>query len=139
MLLSLNHVTLRSADLDRCERFYCGLIGLRPGRRPALGVPGRWFYLGAEAVVHVLPALHDATSVSGPVDGVIDHFALQVSSLRRSMMRLRAAGHPFRMLPLPGTRVMQLFVRDPDGARIELCRTPQRNAARKRRADSPAH
>jgi extradiol dioxygenase family protein len=41
MLLSLGHVTLRSADFDRTERFYCGLLGLCIGPRPAIALPGR--------------------------------------------------------------------------------------------------
>ena len=43
MLISLAHVTLRSADFDRTEQFYCGLLGMRLGPRPAIAVPGRWF------------------------------------------------------------------------------------------------
>ena len=55
MLTSLGHVTVRSADFERTERFYCDLLGMRVGPRPAIPLPGRWFYVGDEAVVHVLP------------------------------------------------------------------------------------
>ena len=61
MLLSLGHVTVRSADFERTERFYCGLLGMRRGPRPAIAVPGHWFYVGSEAVLHVLPRLAGAT------------------------------------------------------------------------------
>ena len=60
MLTSLHHVTVRSSDFERSERFYCGLLGLRAGPRPAFAVPGRWFYLGDSAVLHVLPTLAGA-------------------------------------------------------------------------------
>lgn len=78
MLLSLGHVTVRSADFERSERFYCGLLGLRNGPRPAIAVPGRWFYLGDEAVLHVLPRLREAPVGSR---GTVDHFALNARDL----------------------------------------------------------
>ena len=31
MAMSLNHFSIRSLDLDACERFYCGLLGLTKG------------------------------------------------------------------------------------------------------------
>ena len=74
MLLSLGHVTVRSADQTHTERFYCDLLGKRVGPRPAIPVPGRWFYVGDEAVVHVPPRGIGATGDAQPV---IDHFALK--------------------------------------------------------------
>lgn len=117
MLTSLSHVTVRSSDFDRSERFYCGLLGLRTGPRPAFSVPGRWFYLGDSAVLHVLPKLAgtDATT-----RGAIDHFALQASGLASVEQRLSAAGQPFDLRRQPETGVWQLFMTDPDGAVVEL-------------------
>ena len=62
MLLSLGHVTVRSADIERTECFYCDLLGMRLGPRPAIAVPGRWFYIGDQAVLHVLPRQAEAAS-----------------------------------------------------------------------------
>ena len=45
MLLALGHVTVLSTDLKRTERFYCDLLGLRVGPRPAIPIPGCWLYL----------------------------------------------------------------------------------------------
>ena len=36
MALSLNHYSIRTTDLQACERFYCGLLGLVVGPRPPL-------------------------------------------------------------------------------------------------------
>jgi catechol 2,3-dioxygenase-like lactoylglutathione lyase family enzyme len=46
MPISLGHVTVRSADFERTERFQGDLPGLRIGQRPAIALPGRWFYIG---------------------------------------------------------------------------------------------
>ncbi len=117
-LLSLDHVTVRSADFERSERFYCGLLGLRDGPRPAIPVPGRWFYLGDAAVVHVLPRLPESSQGS---PGTVDHFALNACDLPAFEQRLRAAGERFECRRLADTDVWQLFLTDPDGAVVELC------------------
>jgi catechol 2,3-dioxygenase-like lactoylglutathione lyase family enzyme len=118
MLLSLGHVTLRSADFDRTERFYCELLGLRPGPRPALALPGRWFYVGDEAVLHVLPR---PAGAAPEVGNVIDHFALNADDRPGCEQRLRAAGQRFESRRLGHTDTWQIFLTDPDGARVELC------------------
>ncbi|MCW5634035.1 MAG: VOC family protein [Rubrivivax sp.] len=117
MLLSLGHVTVRSADFERTERFYCGLLGMRVGPRPAIPLPGRWFYVGNEAVLHVLPRMDGAT---GDARAVIDHFALNADDLRAFEQRFEAAGQPFECRRLGDSDTWQIFLTDPDGARVEL-------------------
>lgn len=125
MLLSLDHVTVLSTDFDRAERFYCGLLGMRVGPRPAIPVPGRWFYVGGEAVVHVLPrtattAAATAAEASREAEGAIDHFALKARDRPAFEQRLRAAGQPFESRRLADSGLWQIFLTDPDGVRVEL-------------------
>lgn len=117
MLLSLGHVTVRSADFERTERFYCDLLGMRVGPRPAIAVPGRWFYIGDEAALHVLPRTAQAMPGSG---GAIDHFAFNAVDLPAFEQRLEAAGQPFERRRLADSDTWQVFLTDPDGARVEL-------------------
>jgi catechol 2,3-dioxygenase-like lactoylglutathione lyase family enzyme len=117
MLLSLGHVTVRSADFDRTERFYCDLLGLRVGPRPAIALPGRWLYLGDEAVVHVLPRLHGPAPAG---QAAIDHFALVAQDRPAFEQKLRDAGQSFESRPLADTGIWQIFLTDPDDARVEL-------------------
>jgi catechol 2,3-dioxygenase-like lactoylglutathione lyase family enzyme len=118
MLVSLDHVTVRSADFERTAQFYCDLLGMRRGPRPDLAVPGRWFYIGANAVLHVLPRGTDAPAGSA---GAIDHFALHAVDLPATEDKLKAAGQPFERKRLADTDVWQIFLTDPDGVRVELC------------------
>lgn len=117
MLIALGHVTVRSADFERTERFYVDLLGLRIGPRPAIALPGRWFYLGDRAVVHVLPRTADRVAGGG---GVIDHFAFDAADLPAFTRRLEAAGHAFESHRLADSNIWQVFLTDPDGARVEL-------------------
>ena len=117
MLLSLHHVTVRSADLERSEAFYCGLLGLQCGPRPAFAVPGRWFYIGSHAVVHVLPRRPDGAASTCEA---IDHFALAAQGLADFETRLRREGWPFKLTEPDISGQWQLFMHDPDGALVEL-------------------
>lgn len=122
MLLSLGHVTLRSADFEQTERFYCDLLGMRVGPRPAIPVPGRWLYVGDEAVVHLLPRRAMAAPVGRhDAQGAIDHFALNAEDRLAVEQRLRAARQAFDSRRLPDSDIWQIFLRDPDGVRVELC------------------
>ncbi|MBS0437426.1 MAG: VOC family protein [Proteobacteria bacterium] len=124
MLLSLGHVTVRSADFERAERFYCDLLGMRVGPRPAIPVPGRWLYIGDEAVVHLLPRRATAAPDGrSDAEGAIDHFALNAEDRLAVEQRLRAAGQAFESRRLADSDIWQIFLRDPDGVRVELCFT----------------
>ncbi len=118
MLLSIGHVTVRSANFERTEHFYCDLLGLRAGPRPPISVPGRWFYLGNEAVVHVLPPSDNA---SLPSVNTIDHFAFNATNMPLYEQKLKAANYPYEARRLADTNNTQLFLVDPDGAKVELC------------------
>lgn len=129
MLLSLGHVTVRSADFDRTERFYCGLLGMRVGPRPAIPVPGRWFYVSGAAVLHVLPRVHSVAGDAGTdtptgAANTIDHFAFEAQDRPAFENRLRAAGQPFESRRLADSDIWQIFLVDPDGARVELSFSP---------------
>jgi catechol 2,3-dioxygenase-like lactoylglutathione lyase family enzyme len=108
---------VRSADFEPTECFYCDLLGMRIGPRPAIAVPGRWFYSGGQAVRHVLPRTAEAAAGAG---GAIDHFAFDADDLPAFQWRLEIAGQPFESRRLADSDTWQVFLTDPDGARVEL-------------------
>ena len=114
MLQSLDHVTLRSTDLGRTLRFYQRLLGLEPGSRPAFGMPGLWLYVEGRPLVHVLEM------PVGAGGGAIHHIAFEARDRAVVSARLAAARVPFELAALPDGSALQMFLTDPDGARIEL-------------------
>ena len=117
VLLSLNHVTVRAADFERTEHFYCGLLGMSVGPRPEFKVPGRWLYLVDQPLVHVLS--QDANGAAAETQR-IDHFAFRATGLAGLEQRLRDAGQVFELKHQPATSEWQLFVVDPDGSQVEI-------------------
>ncbi len=118
MIQGLNHFTITAAERERTLAFYCGLLGLREGPRPDLGFPGAWLYADGvdAAVLHVVLGRPAPTLATG----LIDHVALTARDLKAVKARLDGAGLPYDLRPQRGSGTWQLFVHDPDGARVEL-------------------
>ncbi len=111
----LDHVTLLTGDLARSVAFYERALGLRSGERPPFGFPGAWLYLGEVPVVHLIGGRGAATGT-----GAIDHVAFRAAGLETTRRRLAAEGIAYEERTVPGLGLHQVFVRDPDGVKIEL-------------------
>ena len=134
MGLSLNHVSIRTADLEACRRFYVEVLGLRVGPRPDFPFPGLWLYGGddvatGQPVVHVIgvdPA--DSSGLSGYLgerpavrgSGAVDHVAFAATGLSAMRVRLARLGLAIHERSVPGLGLRQLFLTDPDGIVVEL-------------------
>jgi catechol 2,3-dioxygenase-like lactoylglutathione lyase family enzyme len=146
MTISLNHFSIRSLDLPACERFYCDLLGLKLGPRPAFPFPGLWLYAGdtsvwANAAVHIIgmdpndPAglkqyLGDKDPAELKGTGTVDHIAFFATGLVEQLQRLRQHGVAIRERTVPGLGLHQVFVDDPNGVVIELNFPAAEQAAR---------
>jgi glyoxylase I family protein len=110
--IQLHHTSIRVADVERSRKFYEGLLGLDAVERPDLGMPGRWYGIGA-GQLHLIQCdpLGMAIDPSGP------HFAIQVDDLAAARREI-AAG--LQVLDPGGD---QLWVLDPDGNTVELTAT----------------
>jgi catechol 2,3-dioxygenase-like lactoylglutathione lyase family enzyme len=118
MIQGMNHFTITAEDRAQTLDFYCGLLGLVEGHRPALGFPGAWLYPpgGPQAVLHIywdrpMPAQRT---------GVIDHMAFSASDLKAVKARFDAAGVKYDLRQQAGSGTWQLFSFDPNGAKVEL-------------------
>jgi catechol 2,3-dioxygenase-like lactoylglutathione lyase family enzyme len=128
----LDHVTLRTHDLDGTRAFLEAVLGeavlgeavlgeavlgLKPGYRPAFPFPGYWLYAQDTPVVHLIPG-H-----GGPVDRdgeTIDHVAFRLTDhdgMRRKLERLSI---PYSRMDLPELGERRLFIRTPTGILLEL-------------------
>lgn len=136
MGISLNHFSIRTVDLDACERFYCGLLGLTKGPRPPFPFPGLWLYAGEtdrydNAAVHIIGidrndpeglkkylGDRDETSLAG--SGAVDHVAFFATGLKETLEKLKANGIEGRERTVPLLGLHQVFIDDPNGIVVEL-------------------
>ena len=105
MALTINHLSIRTLDMESTRRFYVDLLGLSVGPRPAFPFPGMWLYRGdhadvANAVVHVIGmdpndpdglkqylGDRDVSALTG--SGAIDHIAFFADGLSDMLAHLK--------------------------------------------------
>jgi catechol 2,3-dioxygenase-like lactoylglutathione lyase family enzyme len=115
----LNHVALHVRDLTASRRFYRDVLGLPEIPRPAFDFEGAWFALGNQ-VLHLIvnESLQEA-------DRGHHHFALRVDDPFEVKAWLANRGiTDFEGPKRRPDGAMQLFLRDPDGYRIEMFNGP---------------
>jgi catechol 2,3-dioxygenase-like lactoylglutathione lyase family enzyme len=119
-LTQLNHVTVRTDDLETTRDFYNHVLGLVPGARPPLAFPGYWLYCGEQAVVHLVPRSGAIGAGDGGDTGNFDHVAFTAADFDGMRSRFQKLGIRFSEREVPGIRLKQLFVQDPNQVMIEL-------------------
>ena len=112
----VDHINIRTADLERCKAFYCGVLGLKEGYRPPFDSPGAWLYAGDAPLVHVSLA-SDSTKLP---KSAVDHFAFSVKGFDGMVKVLEEEKIPFESFKVPDTPARQIFIEDPDGVSVEL-------------------
>jgi catechol 2,3-dioxygenase-like lactoylglutathione lyase family enzyme len=117
MIRSLDHVNVRTSNLERLVRFYADVLGLHAGERPPLGFPGAWMYAGDRAVIHLV-GVEQQPMPEGALR--LEHFAFAASGLRELLARLEAHGVEHRQTRQAGTGNVVVDLRDPDGNRLHV-------------------
>ena len=113
---ALDHVNIETADLAGTVAFYTEVIGLSEGPRPSISRPGAWLYCGERPVIHLMQAEAGQEASTGP----IDHVAFEAEDFDGMAARLGARGLSYSTNELPDISLRQIFVRDPNGVKIEL-------------------
>ena len=115
----LDHVNVRTAQLDAMIKWYDEILGLRLGPRPNFPFPGAWLYSGEDAVVHLV-GVDDDPGAGAEQDLKLEHFALSASGRDSFEARLVAAGEKFETVDLKDVGITQYNIWDPDGNHIHI-------------------
>ena len=120
MILSINHIQL-VAEKDlvmKLRDFYCDVVGLAEGFRPAFERFGFWLYIGDKDVLHLItPKEGDERS---PQKSSFDHIAFKTGDYHGVLKKLKSLNIPFEEKPIPDMTAHQIFLKDPAGNRVEL-------------------
>jgi len=115
-IVDLDHVNIRTADLDGLAAFYREVLGMTSGDRPPFTFGGAWLYCGERAAVHLVKV--PRTPDGNPPR--IEHFAFKASGLAEFLAHLKAREVPYRISIVPGREIRQVNIHDPDGNHIEV-------------------
>jgi catechol 2,3-dioxygenase-like lactoylglutathione lyase family enzyme len=125
-VLAFHHVAIQCADLERCERFYRGVLGLQVLRRWPRAEGGDrsvWLSVGSGEEFLALERADEQPEVRPWRDGKpgLHLFALRIPAAERGAWedRLDAAG----VLVVHRTR-WTIYFHDPEGNRIGLTHHP---------------
>lgn len=113
----LDHVNIRTSKLAAMRAFYCDVLGLKEGERPAFSFGGAWLYAGDRPCVHLVE-VDEAPQPQGELR--IEHFAFAAEGKAEFLRKLQAAGIPYRESVLPGGALTQVNVWDPDGNHLHV-------------------
>jgi glyoxylase I family protein len=121
-----NHYNLRAQRdlLDRLRAFYCDVVGLVPGTRPAFRSFGYWLYAGNQDVLHLSEAPPEEIRATDVLT-TFDHVAFTCTDAAEMQAKLAAHGVEYRVTKVAQTGIVQIFFRDPAGNGVELNCPPQ--------------
>ena len=120
MILSINHIQLVAEKelVLKLRDFYCDVVGLTEGFRPAFERFGFWLYIGDKDVIHLItPKDGDGRSLQ---KSSFDHVAFKTDGYQGVLKKLKSLNISFEKKPIPGMAGHQIFLRDPAGNRVEL-------------------
>ena len=125
----MEHYLVLADDIDQTREFYIDVLGLEDGFRPDLGFPGYWLYLASIPVLHIAEwetYTEHSNKLGIPVTtradgtGAFDHVAFNGTEPEEMVSKLESAGIPYHRNDVPHAGLVQLFLNDPNGVKIEL-------------------
>ena len=116
MIKKLDHVNIRTNQLEAMVEFYERVLQLLQGPRPDFAFAGAWLYCNDEAVVHLVQ-VHE-TLQNTKVQ--LEHFALKGENFETTRAHLVKERVTHRVSPVPGYELTQIHLHDIDGNHIEL-------------------
>lgn len=125
----MEHYLVLTDDMEATRAFYIDVLGLQDGFRPELGFPGYWLYLDSTPVLHIaewLTYTAHSNKMGIPVStrsdstGAFDHIAFNGTGPEETISCLEKNNIPYERNDVPHAGLVQLFLNDPNGIKIEL-------------------
>lgn len=116
--MQLDHVTIRTGDIDGTRAFFETVFDLTIGSRPQAirHIPGCWLYAEDRPIVHIIG------SYGGGFDRAaeaIDHVGLRLEGYAAFRAKLDRLAIPYSTMDLADIGERRLFLRAPGGPLLE--------------------
>lgn len=121
---ALNHynISAPASLLEQVRDFYCNVMGLHCGPRPAFRSKGYWLYADNHDVIHLTETTVQADSPGNEpkTTGYFNHIAFTCNNLEETMKHLDALRINYQKYSIQDLNQVQLFFTDPAGISVEL-------------------
>jgi len=132
-LKMLNHVQIRTSKLDDTRNFFVDVLGLIDGFRPNFPERGHWLYCEGDDApfVHLTkdPCEGQPRPVKGATGAGVDHMALFGTDVDAMIASLESNHVEYDKVVARGGGMIQLYVHEPNGLKIELGFFPEEEKA----------
>lgn len=118
-IVRLDHVNLRTAQLETMINWYTEVFDLKLGPRPNFPFGGAWLYVGDIAIVHIIE-IDDTQAVGSEASLKLKHFAMRATGLETFEAKLKARDEHYKRNDISDFGIAQFNIWDPDGNHIHL-------------------
>jgi len=120
MIKSIAHICILTRDLDACERFYCGALGLNKKFDFLRNGSVFGFYVEINDHNFIEIFLENDERPLEAAKPTVMHFCLEVDDIDATINDIRIAGIEVTDKKLGSDRSWQAWLKDPNEVRIEL-------------------
>jgi glyoxylase I family protein len=117
--MKLDHVTIRTRDLQAARNFFLSVFDLREGERPLAiqrRIPGHWLYSEGHPLVNIIGSQGSGFDRSAEA---IDHVGLRMEGYAEFRNKLDQLGIRYSRMDLADLGERRLFFRAPGGPLLE--------------------
>jgi glyoxylase I family protein len=117
--MKLDHVTIRTRDLQAARSFFLSVFDLVEGERPLAiqrRIPGHWLYSEGHPLVHIIGSQGSGSDRSTEA---IDHVGFRIEGYAGFRQKLDRLGIRYSTMDLADLEERRLFFRAPGGPLLE--------------------
>src|SRR6202521_1878489 len=117
--MKLDHVTIRTRDLQAARSFFLSVSDLEEGERPLAiqrRIPGHWLYSEGHPLVHIIGS--QGSGIDRAAEA-IDHVGLRLEGYAEFRKKLDRPGTRFSPMDLAELQERRLFFHAPGGPLLE--------------------
>ena len=116
--MKLDHVTIRTRDLQATRSFFLTVFGLEEGERPLAirRIPGHWLYSEGRPLIHIIGSQGHGSDRAAEA---IDHVGFRMQGYAEFRSKLDQLGIRYSTMDLADLQERRLFFHAPGGPLLE--------------------
>ncbi|MGI9387844.1 MAG: VOC family protein [Methyloligellaceae bacterium] len=116
-LRQLDHVNVRTSNLEEMTAWYERVLGMKNGARPSFNFGGAWLYCNGSPFVHLIEV--ESEPAAG-TDLKLEHFAFSATGMGDFIDCLKSDNAGYKIVEIPDFDIVQVNIWDPDGNHIHV-------------------